>query len=183
MKTLAGILLVALAVPVMAAVEGTVARQRRTLTTRLAAFVAVLLTRDPVSRATIQFVMSTVGRVGMHRLVLAMAVGVALAFVMPIVGSSLGTMPRRPTMSLLALPVVPAMLRQWRESASTGLRLVAHATIPLAFAGVVAAWGVLALATLPGREAWLPFGRPVPGFAVPSSGRVALASSQPIEEE
>jgi hypothetical protein len=91
---------------VSAAVEGTAARDRRSLTTRLTALVPMLLTGDPVSRATIQFAMTTIGRVGMHRLVLAMAVGVALAFIMPIVGASLAMESLRPSMGLLAMPIV-----------------------------------------------------------------------------
>jgi hypothetical protein len=50
--------------------------------------------------------MATIGRVGLHRLVLAMAVGVALAFIMPIVGTNLEMAPPRPTMGLLAMPIV-----------------------------------------------------------------------------
>jgi hypothetical protein len=90
---------------VNAAVVGTAARQRRPLTARLSAAVPLLLTRDPVSRATIQFAMTTIGRVGLHRLVLAMAAGVALAFIVPIVGSNLAMRPTRPTMGLLAMPI------------------------------------------------------------------------------
>jgi hypothetical protein len=90
---------------VNAAVEGTAARQRRSVTTWLIAKVPVLLARDPVSRATIQFAMTTMGRVGMHRLVLAMAVGVALACIIPIIGANLAMRPS-PSMSLLAMPIV-----------------------------------------------------------------------------
>jgi 4-amino-4-deoxy-L-arabinose transferase-like glycosyltransferase len=63
---------------------------------------------------------------------------------------------------LLALPVVPALLRQWRESAGAGWRIMARTTIPVAFAGMLVAWGGLAVATLPARQAWLPLRRPIP---------------------
>lgn len=91
---------------VNAAVEGTAARQRRSAATWLSAQVPMLLTRDPVSRATIQFAMTTMGRVGMHRLVLAMAMGVALACIVPIVGATLTIRSAHPTMGLLAVPIV-----------------------------------------------------------------------------
>ena len=67
----------------------------------------MLLTRDPVSRATIQFAMTTMGRVGLHRLVLAMAIGVALACIVPIVGATLTIRSAHPNMGLLlAVPIV-----------------------------------------------------------------------------
>jgi hypothetical protein len=91
---------------VMAAIAGSGSRARRPLTSRLAAGIPPLLTRDPVSRATIQFAIATIGRVGLHRLVLAMALGVALAVLLPIVGANLGGRPPRPTMGLMAAPMV-----------------------------------------------------------------------------
>ena len=91
---------------VNAAVVGTAARARQSLPTRLAAHLPRLLSRDPVSRATIQFTMTTIGRAGLHRLVIAMAVGAAFAFIVPIVGANLGVRPPRPTMGLLAMPIV-----------------------------------------------------------------------------
>jgi hypothetical protein len=89
-----------------AAIAGIGSRARQPLTARLAAGIPRLLARDPVSRATIQFAMATIGRVGLHRLVLAMAIGVALAFILPIVGANLGGRPPRPTMGLMAAPMV-----------------------------------------------------------------------------
>lgn len=62
---------------------------------------------------------------------------------------------------LLALPLVPQVLRGWRDAGGVA-RLGSALAVPLAVAGVLVAASVLALAARPARNGWLPAGRPIP---------------------
>jgi hypothetical protein len=88
------------------ALLSTAVPQRRSVIRRAAALVPVLVTRDPVQRATIQFALSVFGRVGMHRLVLSTGVGTALALAVTIVGASTVRVIEAPTAGLLSLGTV-----------------------------------------------------------------------------
>lgn len=81
--------------------------QRVSLTKVFAARLASLVAWTPVGRATAQFTLATLGRVGTPRLLIAGAVGTAVALCLPIVASYIGAgLPARPTGALLAVPVV-----------------------------------------------------------------------------
>lgn len=51
---------------------------------RLSRLVPRLIARQPTTRAAVQFLLATLGRVERHRFVVAMAIGVALAFAVPL---------------------------------------------------------------------------------------------------
>ena len=70
-------------------------------------FLPALIARDPTSRAAVQFLLATLGRVERHRFVVAMAAGLALAIVVPVAINSIGLLDRPPgwtTVPLLAIP-------------------------------------------------------------------------------
>jgi hypothetical protein len=102
-----------------------------------------IVTHDSVGQATVQFTLSTIGRVGMHRLVLAAALGLAIAIGLPFAASALGPhLPGRPVPSLYAPPILlmffvltglrlaislPAELRAaWLFAAAAGPSWPAH---------------------------------------------------------
>jgi 4-amino-4-deoxy-L-arabinose transferase-like glycosyltransferase len=62
---------------------------------------------------------------------------------------------------LLALPLVPGLLREWRERGGLAAAS-AIACVPLAALGTLALFGVLALATQPAGPGFAPLGRPQP---------------------
>jgi len=81
--------------------------QRLSLTKLLAARLTSLVAWTPVGRATAQFTLATLGRVGTPRLLVSGAVGTAVALCLPIVASYIGAgLPARPTGPLLAVPII-----------------------------------------------------------------------------
>lgn len=62
---------------------------------------------------------------------------------------------------LLALPLVPGILREWRERGGLA-GAAALACVPLAALGTAALFGLLALATQPAGPGFAPLGRPQP---------------------
>ncbi len=91
------------------ALVGTPVPARRGVIRRLGALVPVLLARSRVAQATLQFAIATIGRTSLHRLVIAVAVGAAAAFIVPVVAANVGTPLPRPTPGLLSVPIL-AML-------------------------------------------------------------------------
>jgi hypothetical protein len=74
---------------------------------RLSRFLPQLLARDPTTRAAAQFLLATLGRVERHRFVVAMAVGIALAFAVPLAIGSAGLLDQPlswRSVPLLAIP-------------------------------------------------------------------------------
>ena len=70
---------------------------------RLMAFVPRLLARHHVTRATLQFAMATIGRMTLHRLVIAIALGIGAAFVVPVVSVNLNADLPLPTPGMLSV--------------------------------------------------------------------------------
>ena len=91
---------------VIDALIGAATPARMTLARRALAAVPALMSRSPVAQATSQFTLSTLGRVGTHRLVMSMAMGAAAAIIVPIVAANLGTPASTPPATLLAIPAV-----------------------------------------------------------------------------
>ncbi len=88
------------------ALVGAAAPARLTLPRRAAGAVPALLSASPVAQATVQFTLSTIGRVGVHRLVMSMAVGAAMAVVVPLAATSLSPLDDGPAATGLAIPIV-----------------------------------------------------------------------------
>jgi hypothetical protein len=93
-----------------------------------------ILARDPIGQATVQFTLSTIGRVAMHRLVLAAALGLAVAIGLPFVASGLG--PHRPGRPVPAIYAPPILLMFF---VLTGLRLAISLPAELRAAWIFAA--------------------------------------------
>lgn len=74
---------------------------------RLSRLVPRLIARQPTTRAAVQFLLATIGRVERHRFVVAMAAGVALAFAVPL-GMSAAALLDQPlgwrSVPILAIP-------------------------------------------------------------------------------
>jgi hypothetical protein len=70
---------------------------------RFAALVPRLLARDHITRATLQFGMATIGRMTLHRLVIAIALGIGAAFVVPVVSVNLNSDLPLPTPGMLSV--------------------------------------------------------------------------------
>jgi len=88
------------------ALIGVAAPARRSLPGRGVAAIPALLSASPVAQATLQFTMTTIGRVGVHRLVMSMAVGAAMAIIVPLAAANLGPAGVSPAASVLAIPIV-----------------------------------------------------------------------------
>lgn len=74
---------------------------------RLSRLVPGLLAREPTTRAAVQFLLATLGRVERHRFVVAMAGGIALAFAVPLGMSAIAVLDDPvgwKTVPLLAIP-------------------------------------------------------------------------------
>jgi predicted permease len=78
-------------------------------TAGLARLVVRLSGYSPEVRAVSQHLLATIGRVGQHRFVMAMAIGAAMAWGLPAWMSVGGTLPAAPSAGLLSLPIT-AML-------------------------------------------------------------------------
>jgi hypothetical protein len=91
---------------VVDALIGAATPARMTLARRAIAALPALLSRSPVAQATTQFTLSTLGRVGTHRLVMSMAMGAAAAVIVPIAAANLGPPDATPPATLLAIPAV-----------------------------------------------------------------------------
>ena len=91
-----------------AAVEGPPKAASRRLTGRAAEWVALATTRRPVTRATMQLVFATFGRITTHRLVLALSLGAVGAVVFPAFVSLVRSspLPAVPPVAILAAPLV-----------------------------------------------------------------------------
>jgi hypothetical protein len=88
---------------VNAALVGAAVAATRGPVRRLIALVPSLLARHHVARAGLQFVMATIGRTTLHRLVIAMALGIGTAFIVPVVSVNLGAPASYPTPGLLSV--------------------------------------------------------------------------------
>jgi hypothetical protein len=120
---------------------------------RVAGHVPDWLTRDAIEQATLQFTLSVFSRVGIHRLVLSTAVGIALAVTATFVGANTAVPLTGPTAGLLSLGTVtmlclllgvriamsiPAELPgAWMFLASTGPRWTGYRTATRRFLWVI----------------------------------------------
>jgi len=85
----------------------------------LARLVALASGRQPEVRAVSQYFLSTIGRVGQHRFVLAIAIGAATAWGLPSWMSLASALPPEPRIDLLSLPITAMLF------VLVGLRLAA----------------------------------------------------------
>ena len=123
------------------ALVGTPVSARRGVIRRAAALLPALLARSRVAQATLQFTIATIGRTGLHRLVIAVAIGAGAAFIVPVVAANVGTEVPRPTPGLLSVSILAMLFLLVSLRLALGLPAeLAGAWIFEATAGTTSRW-------------------------------------------